>query len=133
MISIIYGGKGSGKTKTLIENANEAYKTNNGYAVYITTKPKHSIQINPAIKFVDTNEYDLKNKDQAMGFLKGILAANNDINAMYIDGLSYMAGMEVEDMEDIYKELEEVSQKFGVDFTVTVSREILPEFLKKYI
>lgn len=133
MISLIYGGKGSGKTKKLIEVANEAHKSNDGYAVYVTTKPKHSIQINAAIRFVDTNEYSLKNKDQALGFLKGILASNNDINAMYIDGLAYMAGIEVEDMEIIFQELEITSQQYGVDFTITVSRDVLPEFLKKYI
>jgi len=132
MISLIYGGKGSGKTKRLIEAANEAYKTNDGYAVYITTKPKHSIQINSAIRFIDTNEYDLKNKDHAIGFIKGILASNNDINAMYIDGLSYMASTEVEDMEAIFQELEKLSQKSGVKFTITVSRDVLPEFLKRY-
>lgn len=133
MISLIYGGKGSGKTKKLIEVANAACNTNDGYAVYVTTKPKHSTQINSAIRFIDTNEYDLKTKDQAMGFLKGILAANNDINLMYIDGLAYMVGMEVDDMQDIYKELEVISNKFSVDFTITVSCEVLPEYLKRYI
>jgi thymidine kinase len=133
MISLIYGGKGSGKTKRIIEAVNEACKTNNGYAVYITTRPKHSIQINSSIRFVDSNEYGLKNKDQAIGFLKGILASNSDITAMYIDGFSYMSGMEIEDMEDIFKELELVSKQHQVDFTLTISRDVLPEFLKKYI
>ncbi len=132
MISLIYGGKGSGKTKRLIEAANEAQKTNDGAAVYLTTHAKHSIQINAAIKFVDALEYGIKGKDQTIGFIKGLLACNNDINVVYIDGLAYMANMPVEDTQEVFEELEDISQKFGADFVVTVSAESLPEFLQKY-
>ncbi|HEY8423372.1 MAG TPA: hypothetical protein VIL23_01255 [Clostridia bacterium] len=132
MISIIYGGKGSGKTIRLIDTANKDQETNQGAAVYVTTHAKHSIQIKPSIKFVDALEYEINSKDQAIGFIKGLLACNNDINAVYIDGLAYMANLPVEETKELFDEVEAVSQKFNVKFVITVSAEKLPEFLQKY-
>lgn len=133
MISLIYGGKGSGKTKRLIQAANDAQKSNDGAAVYITTHAKHSIQINASIKFVDALEYGIKGKDQTIGFIKGLLACNNDINSIYIDGLAYLADLAVENTQELFDEIEAISQKFGADFVITISADTLPEFLQKYI
>lgn len=132
MISLIYGGKGSGKTKRLIQAANDAQKSNDGAAVYITTHAKHSIQINASIKFVDALEYGIKGKDQTIGFIKGLLACNNDINSIYIDGLAYLADLAVENTQELFDEIEAISQKFGADFVITISADTLPEFLQKY-
>lgn len=132
MISLIYGPKGSGKTKRIIESANNALQSSDGNIVYITDQSKHSIHIKSSIRFINTDEYGIKAKEAAMGFVKGILACNNDITKVYIDGLSRMTKTEIEDMEPIFKELEDLALSNGVKFTVTVSREKLPEFLKKY-
>lgn len=132
MISLIYGGKGSGKTIKLIETANKAQETNNGAAVYITTHAKHSIQIKPTIKFIDATEYGINSKDLAVGFIKGILACNSDINSVYIDGLAYMANLPVEQTKELFEEVEMISQQFNADFVITVSADSLPDFLQKY-
>lgn len=132
MISLIYGGKGSGKTIKLIETANKAQETNDGAAVYITTHAKHSIQIKPTIKFIDALEYGINTKEQAIGFIKGILACNSDINYVYIDGLAYMANLPVEETKELFEEVEAISQQLNVNFVITVSSETLPDFLQKY-
>ncbi|HEY8419756.1 MAG TPA: hypothetical protein VIL03_04915 [Clostridia bacterium] len=132
MISLIYGGKGSGKTIKLIETANKAQETNDGAAVYITTHAKHSIQIKPTIKFIDALEYGINTKEQAIGFIKGILACNSDINYVYIDGLAYMANLPVEGTKELFEEVEAISQQLNVNFVITVSSETLPDFLQKY-
>jgi thymidine kinase len=132
MISLIYGGKGSGKTIRLIDTANKAQETNDGAAVYITTHAKHSIQIKPTIKFIDALEFGVKNKEQTLGFIKGILACNSDINSVYIDGLAYMANLPLEETKELFEEIDAISQQLNVKFVLTVSADTLPDFLQKY-
>jgi hypothetical protein len=65
--------------------------------------------------------------------LKGLIAGNYDITDVYIDGLARFIGMKVEDMENIYKDVDLLSSDHKVDFTFTVSVEKVPDYMKKYI
>ena len=55
MIQIIAGEKGVGKTKRLIEMANEAGKTSNGHVVFIDDDNRHMYDLHYNIRFVKTN------------------------------------------------------------------------------
>jgi len=135
MISLIYGAKGTGKSKRIIEAANQASLTAKGDVLYVTDNPKHSLEIKHTVRFVNTREYGICGFDAALGFIKGLIAGNNDIVLVHVDGLSKMAQTEAEDMQGFYEALEAVSASDGVDFTITVGRDEkeLPDFLKKYI
>ena len=135
MITLIYGEKGTGKTKRIIEAANQASLSAKGDVVYVTDNPKHSLEIKHSVKFVNSKEYGICGYDAALGFIKGILAVNNDIVSVFIDGLSRMAASEIENMQSFYEGLDALSVSDQTDFTVTVSRgeKELPKFLKKYI
>ena len=132
LISLIYGVKGSGKTKRIIDAANDSVKGNKGNVIYISDRA-YSGQLNRDIRFVDATEYGVKNPVAAMGFIKGILASDNDITNIFIDGLARMADSTVDGMGDFYNELEKLSLSDKVDFIITVSSDALPEFLKKYV
>lgn len=133
MIKIIYGAKGSGKTKKLIDLTNAAAEVTKGSVIYLTDNPKHSIQINTNVRFINTAEYGINNQELIGGFIKGIFASNSDITEMFIDGFARMADMNINDMEDIYKTLYDLSQKENVKIYLTVSADVLPEFMKKYV
>jgi len=133
MITFVYGPKGSGKTKRLIDAANDSALTSDGNVVYVTDQPKHSAMVKTAIRFVDSAEYGIDTAEATLGFIKGILSSNNDITHVYIDGLARMTGVDISDMEDFYKSLESLGKKDGVQFVVTVSMEHPPEFIHKYI
>ena len=51
MIQIIAGEKGVGKTKRLIEMANEAGKTSNGHVVFIDDDNRHMYDLHYNNKF----------------------------------------------------------------------------------
>ena len=131
MISLIYGPKGSGKTKRLIDGANEAVRNAKGTVVYISNKPKHSKEVNYNIRFIDTTEYGISCECCTVGFLSGILASDNDIEKVYIDGISKMTGIEAADMEGLYKSLEKLAEKERAEIIFTVSCEKLPAFFGK--
>ena len=86
MIQILAGEKGEGKTKRLIDMANEAGKTSNGHVVFIDDDSRHMYDLHYNIRFVKTN---LKMDDQRIlfGFICGILSQDSDIEQIYIDGL----------------------------------------------
>ena len=57
MIKLFIGGKGSGKTKTLIELVNNAANTSNGSVVCIEKGNKLTYDISHSIRLIDVEEY----------------------------------------------------------------------------
>ena len=60
MIQLIVGKKGAGKTKTLINMANEAVKTSKGNVVVVEKGLKMTYDIDHAARLVDTEEYKIE-------------------------------------------------------------------------
>lgn len=135
MIKLIYGAKGFGKTKIIIDTANSKVDNAHGDVVFIADTDRYTREIKYQIRFVNTKESNISSEEGLVCFIKGLIAGNYDIREMYIDGASRMANKEVADMESFYSELEAISNKSEVDFTLTVSvaKENLPPFMAKYI
>ena len=133
MITLIYGAKGSGKTKRIIDAANDSVKDNKGNVIYISDRAEYSGILNIDIRFINSVEYSIQDRAACLGFIKGILASDNDITNVFIDGLARMAASEIGDMAAFYADLEKLAVKDKVSFTVTVSTAVLPDFLKKYV
>ena len=75
MISVIYGAKGSGKTKRVIDAANLAAKNASGQVIFITDNAD-SLGVNPDVRFINLGEFGVKSEAEFIGFLKGMLATN---------------------------------------------------------
>lgn len=133
MITLFYGPKGSGKTKRIIDSANAALRDLKGTIIYITDNAKHSKELNYNIRYIDVNDYKITGTDCTMGFIKGVLASDNDIEKVYIDGFARICGTEAGKMSAEYAELEKLCASDKVDFYITVSCDELPGFMKKYV
>lgn len=135
MIHLIYGAKGSGKTKKIIEMANASIDTAGGDIVFITDTNRYMFDIKYQIRFVNTEEHHIFTEEALLGFIKGLIAGNHDIKTIYIDGAHRIARKEVENMQDLYSELEAIAERQDVEFVLCVSKneEDLPDFLKKYL
>lgn len=133
MINVIYGAKGSGKTERIIAKANETVEKSKGCVIYLTDKPEHSKVLNAAIRFIDITEYDVKEEKSFVSFVKGLLAGNYDITDVFMDGPAKFTGKAVDEIEDIFTALDLIGADAKVNFTVTVSAEEVPDFMKKYI
>lgn len=132
MITVVYGAKGSGKTKQILDQANGAITKAKGNLVYITDNKEHMYQIKRPIRYVDAKEYNLSGLDMLVGFIKGMFAVNHDIEHIFIDGAARIAKAKIEELEAL---INEFSAHEDVNFTLTVSSnyENLPDFIKKYI
>ena len=87
MIQLIVGGKGSGKTKKMIDMINDSGKTPPGNIVCIEKSMKLTYDIDHAARLIDVDEYKISGYDMLYGFIAGILAGNYDIVEVYLDGV----------------------------------------------
>ena len=135
MIHVIYGAKGSGKTKQIVADANEFAPTAKGVVVYFDRSNHRMHDLHRNIRLVDASHYGLKTQNEILSFVKGMLATNFDIERIYIDGLSRLLDGNVADLEELYNGLDVIGSEHNVDFTITASGalEDLPEFVKKHI
>ncbi|MCQ4727029.1 hypothetical protein NE664_10285 [Anaerotignum faecicola] len=135
MIQIIAGEKGVGKTKRLIEMANEAGKTSNGHVVFIDDDNRHMYDLHYNIRFVKTN-FEMEDQKIFFGFICGIMSQDSDIEHIFIDGLhNIVKGLSVESLQEFVKEIETFSVSENVDFTMIISADPakLPDGVKKYV
>lgn len=121
MVQIISGVKGSGKTGKIIEAANS--ENTNGNVVFLSTTDSYRVSIKPQIKFIDTKEEGVSGSDNVIAFIKGMLAANYDITALFIDGTLGMikATADSKEFKEFYNTLVSISDKSSVKFVITVS------------
>lgn len=133
MINLIYGVKGSGKTKRIIDEANKLSKEEKGVVVYLTDNKSHSLSLDNAIRFINVDEYGLCCESCLKGFLKGLIAGNSDISVICIDGLARFLNLKVDDLQHLFTQLEAISEMYKVNFVITISVSEVPKFMKKYI
>lgn len=134
MIKLIYGSKGTGKTKQLIDVANLNVQSAKGLSVFITDTKRYMYDLNRNIRFVDVKDWTITGEDALCGFVKGIAAGNSDYEYIYIDGIVRIAGKELKDLASIFYMLDKISAENGMTITITCSaaKEELPDFVAKY-
>ena len=135
MIHVIYGAKGTGKTKVLVDDANAYAQSAKGVVVYIDRANHRMHDLNRNIRLVDASHYGLASQKDILSFIKGILAANFDIEKIYIDGLARLFDCNIAELGEVYQGLEDICKEFNIAVTITASGalETLPEFVTKYI
>ena len=135
MIKVIYGAKGTGKTKMMIDAANAAVEQAKGHLIFITDSKRGMYDLEREVRFIDTSEYDIAGETALCGFIKGVIAGNNDNEYVYIDGVVRIAGKPVKELAEFFYMLDKVSKTNNIVITVSVSatKEELPDFVTKYL
>ena len=85
MVELIVGKKGKGKTKVLLDRVNGAIKDANGSIVYLDKSTKHMYELNNKIRLIDVSAYPIKNADEFVGFVCGIISQDHDLEQIYLD------------------------------------------------
>lgn len=135
MIKIIYGPKGFGKTKIIMDDINEAAKKAKGNVVFITDKKICSVDIDLNVRCLYTEEYGVNTVEAFLGFVKGLIAGNSDIEYLFIDGILRIVNTDLASLEDFCKELEKLHETAGlqVEMTVSAAKENLPPYMLSYL
>ena len=135
MIQVIYGAKGTGKTKIIVNAANEYAKQAKGVVVYIDRSNHRLHDLHRNIRLVDASAYDLHSQHDILSFIKGMLAANFDIEQIYMDGITRLLDCNISELQELYEGMETISREHNVNFCITASgaREDLPDFIAKFV
>ncbi|NDL67942.1 twitching motility protein PilT [Anaerotalea alkaliphila] len=135
MIRIVAGSTGEGKTKSLIDLANETVKGTKGHVVYIDGDNSHMLALHHEIRYINISEYPIDNYNAFFGFMCGVLSEDSDITEIFVDGLLKMAHVsQIESSDELIEKLKAVTDRFNVRLIASINCENkdLPDFLKEY-
>lgn len=135
MVQLIVGNKGKGKTKQLLEKVNTEIKEASGNIVFLDKSTEHMFELNNKVRLINAPDYMISNSDEFIGFVCGIISQDHDLQSMYFDSFLKIACLEDKDMDSTLKKLNDVSQKFNVNFVLSVSKDEqeLSDFAKSFI
>ncbi len=132
MITLIVGKKGSGKTKKLIERANEAVRLSDGNVIVIEKGLKLTYDISHQARLVDSDAYGISGADAMYGFVCGICAGNYDVTDIFIDSTLKIIGSDPEVLQKYMEKLNALAEQANIKITqlVSLTPEELPEGVK---
>ncbi|MGI6161559.1 MAG: twitching motility protein PilT [Christensenellales bacterium] len=135
MVQLIYGKKGSGKTKTIISMANNCLESCHGSIVFIDDDNRYMYDLKNRIRFINATEYSIDNPCEFHGFLCGLMAGDFDLEKVFIDGFMRIIKCDIKETEEFFTRLVKISDEHNVSFVFSVSGEQddAPEFLKPFI
>lgn len=132
MIKMYIGGKGSGKTKTLIELVNNAAANSNGCVICIEKGDKLKLDITYKARLIDTDYYGVGDAEALCGFIAGILASNSDITDIFVDSALKIAGNDVDAFAAILPKLDKIAKDINLVMTSSILVEECPDSIKAY-
>ena len=135
MIECITGKKGKGKTKCLLDKVNTEVKNVLGSVAFLDKNTKHMYELNNKIRLIVVSDFMISNPDEFIGFVSGIISQDHDLQQMYFDSFLKIACLEDADMTETIEKLEKISEKFNIDFVLSVSMDEseLPEAVKSKV
>ncbi len=132
MIHLIYGMKGSGKSKKLLDMANAEVEGAHGNIVYLDDNNRCMYDLKHEIRFINTADYNINNSDKLYGFVCGILSRDFDITSVYIDGLKKMAKYDSDNLKTLLESFETLFSDIDA-YLVISGGDDMPEYMGKYI
>ncbi|MDO4339310.1 MAG: twitching motility protein PilT [Eubacteriales bacterium] len=135
MVELIVGKKGKGKTKVLLDRVNGAIKTANGSIVYLDKSMKHMYELNNRVRLIDVSGFPIKNADELVGFICGIISQDHDIEQIYLDSFLAVAKLDGQDVTAALEQLDTIGKKFGITFVISISldKDEIPESFQERV
>lgn len=137
MVQLILGKKGKGKTKIVLEMVNKEITSANGNIVYLDKGINHMYELNNKIRLINVTEYGVSNADEFIGFIRGILSQDHDLEQIYFDSFLKIANLDsnMDRLEEVINKLNDISEAYGFKIVASVSmdEDELPESLKSKV
>jgi len=135
MIKVFYGEKGMGKSKMMVDLANEHADMRNGDVVFIDDSNDLMLKLKHRIRFTDVTVYPVDGADQFFAFICGIISQNYDIESIFIDGLTYIVKADVGSLERFFNNISMLTEKYPISFFFSINGrpEAMPAFLQAYV
>lgn len=135
MVKLLVGHKGSGKTKAMVDMANDSLEKVNGSVVFINKNHRLMYDLKYRIRVVCMEDFEhITNTDEYIGFIYGIISQDHDIEVIFIDSILKHADVSIADLEEFLGRLAAISEIYGPDFVVSISADAseLGDYVSKY-
>lgn len=133
MVKFILGAKGAGKTKWLIDQANNDIKEGNGNISFVEVDDDHIFSLDYNVRLINADDYRLQNIESFYGFLCGLMAMDYDLQKIYVDGVYKVVKLNIEELEFLFNKLSKIKDVEGREIFINVDYvmdEIPEEFQK---
>ncbi|MBR4861297.1 MAG: hypothetical protein IKU09_03755, partial [Firmicutes bacterium] len=98
MVKLLVGHKGSGKTKKMIDLANEMVENSKGSTIFINKNQRLMYDLKYRIRVICMEDFEhVTNSDEYIGFLYGIISSDHDIETIFIDSILKHADFKMSD------------------------------------
>ena len=135
MIKVLYGKKGMGKTKIMLETANNVVRESSGNVVFIDDSNELMTKLTHKIRFVNVFDYPIHGSHEFLGFICGMAARDYDLNNLFIDGLTYIVKEDISDLKNFFEGAKKISQLCNFDMYISINgnEDNIPDFIKEFI
>ena len=132
---IISGGRGTGKTKQLIELVNQAAEESKGSVICIEHGNKLNFDITYKARLIDTAKYGVDDAHKLLGFVAGISASNHDITHLFIDSAHKICARDLDALGEVLDAIDKLATdgNFECIMTISANPEECPASIKKYM
>ena len=134
-MGVIFGEKGTGKTKRLLQHANRTAADAKGSVVFIDDDNRYMFDLNSFIRFINAADYGIESPKMLYGFLCGIYAQDFDLEYVYIAGFFNFVRHELASLEGLFDDLRAFSERTSVNIILSISgnTESLPPFMRDMV
>ena len=135
MIKLVIGVKGTGKTKTLIDQANAALTTTKGNVVCLEKGSKLRYDINYQVRLINTDDYLISDAQSLEGFVAGILACDNDVTDLLIDSALKICNNDIYAFDQFLAKLDKLTAGANINILITASLPVeeASDMIKKFL
>lgn len=124
MVKLVIGHKGSGKTKQMIDLANDKVEKSNGSVIFINKNHRLMYDLSHEIRVICMEDFEyITNSDEYIGFIYGIISSDHDIQVMFIDSILKHADVTLGDLPEFINRIKKISQNYDIEFIVSLSAE----------
>lgn len=132
MVQLIVGQKGKGKTKIILDMVNKEIANAEGNIVYLDKGNDHMYELNNKVRLINVRDYGVSNPDEFVGFIRGIISQDHDLESLYLDGFLKISCVETDRVEEVMTKLDRISDTYGFKIiaSISIDEAELPESLK---
>ena len=124
MVKLLIGHKGSGKTKQMIDLANDKIETANGSIIFINKNQRLMYDLSHKIRVICMEDFEhITNSDEYIGFIYGVISSDHDIETMFIDSILKHADVTLGDLPEFVDRIKKISENYEIEFIVSLSAE----------
>ena len=136
MVKLIAGLSGTGKTKRMLDEINEAVRNEQGSLVCIELRTSLRYDLNYKVRLIEYQSYGLEGAESLKAFISGLHAGNFDITHIYLKSIHrLLATDDAREMAAFCGWCEDFGKANNIHFTMTARLDpaAAPAELKAYM